>query len=120
MGLKIVVIGGASPYPPELVEGFANRPAPLPIDELVLHDIDPDRLDVVGGLARRILGRLGWPGPLVTATARDGAPAGAGVVLVQLRIGGQSARHLDETLPLDFGAIGQETTGAGGFAKALR
>ncbi|MFL5756153.1 MAG: 6-phospho-beta-glucosidase [Chloroflexota bacterium] len=120
MGLKIVVIGGGSTYTPELVEGFANRTATLPIDELVLHDIDPDRLDVVGGLARRILGRLGWPGRLVTTTDRDAALDGAAFVLVQLRIGGQAARHLDETLPLDFGAIGQETTGAGGFAKALR
>jgi 6-phospho-beta-glucosidase len=41
-------------------------------------------------------------------------------VLIQIRVGGQAARLLDETVPLACGCIGQETTGAGGFAKALR
>jgi 6-phospho-beta-glucosidase len=120
MGVKIAVVGGGSTYTPELIEGFATRPDRLPIDELVLLDIDPERLDVVGGLARRMLARLGWGGRLVTSLDRDAAIDGADYVLIQLRVGGQAARLVDETLPRRFGTIGQETTGAGGFAKALR
>ena len=120
MGIKVAVIGGGSTYTPELVEGLANRRARLPIDELVLHDIDADRRDLVGGLAGRMLRRMEWDGRLTLTGDATAAVDGADFVLIQLRIGGQAARLLDETLPLPFGTIGQETTGAGGFAKALR
>ena len=120
MGLKVAVIGGGSTYTPELIDGLASRHARLPIDELVLHDINPERRDVVGGLARRMLTRLGWGGRLTLTDDARAAIDGASFVLIQLRIGGQAARLLDETLPLRFGTIGQETTGAGGLAKALR
>ena len=118
--MKIAVIGGGSTYTPELIEGFAARADVLPVDELVLEDISEERLDIVGGLARRILARTGHPARLVTTTSLDDAVDGAAAVLVQLRVGGQQARLTDETLPGQFGLIGQETTGAGGFAKALR
>jgi 6-phospho-beta-glucosidase len=120
MGLKVAVVGGGSTYTPELVEGFARRAAILPIDELVLMDPDAGRLEIVGGLAGRILRRAGWPGRLVLTGDRSAALDGAAFTLVQLRVGGQAARFVDETLPHRFGAIGQETTGPGGFAKALR
>jgi 6-phospho-beta-glucosidase len=120
MGTKVTVVGAGSTYTPELVEGFARRTERLPVDDLVLYDIDAARLAVVGGLARRMLDRLGWPGRLTLTGDRDAAIDGADFVLLQLRVGGQAARLSDETLPLDFGVIGQETTGAGGFAKALR
>lgn len=120
MGLKVAVVGGGSTYTPELIEGFVNRADRLPVDELVLLDIDPERREVVGGLARRILDRLGWSGRLVVTDDQDAALDGASFVLIQLRVGGQAARLRDETLPTQFGTIGQETTGAGGFAKALR
>jgi 6-phospho-beta-glucosidase len=120
MGLKVAVIGGGSTYTPELIDGLASRHARLPIDELVLHDINAERRDVVGGLAQRMLTRLGWAGCLTLTDDAHAAIDGASFVLIQLRIGGQAARLLDETLPLRFGTIGQETTGAGGLAKALR
>ncbi len=120
MGVKIAVVGGGSTYTPELVEGFITRNDRLPVDELVLLDIDQERLDIVGGLADRILRRRGWPGRLTSTTDRDAAIEGADFVVIQLRVGGQAARFVDETLPLRYGCIGQETTGAGGFAKALR
>lgn len=120
MGLKLAVIGGGSTYTPELVEGFTRRSDRLPVDELVLHDIDPERLEIVGGLARRMLVRAGWPGRLTTTADRESAVDAADFVVIQLRVGGQAARLLDETIPPRFGLIGQETTGAGGFAKALR
>ena len=120
MGVKLAVVGGGSTYTPELIDGIARRNDRLPVDELVLHDIDRERLDIVGGLAGRMLERLGWGGRLVLTEDIDAAIAGASYVLIQLRVGGQAARLVDETLPPRFGTIGQETTGAGGFAKALR
>jgi len=120
MGLRIAVVGGGSTYTPELVEGFARRASRMPMDELVLLDIDPERLSIVGGLAQRMLDKLDWPGRLTLTGDRDAAIDGADFVLIQLRVGGQAARLVDETLPPRFGVVGQETTGAGGFAKALR
>ena len=118
--MKVAVIGGGSTYTPELVEGFGLRRDVLPVEELVLHDIDQQRLDVVGGLAQRILRKLDFPGRLTLTTDRERAVEGADFVLVQLRVGGLKARLQDETIPPRFGCIGQETTGPGGFAKALR
>jgi 6-phospho-beta-glucosidase len=120
VGVKIAVVGGGSTYTPELIEGITVRGDRLPVDELVLLDPDPERAEVVGGLARRMLDRLEWRGRLIITPNTDGALDGADFVVVQLRVGGQAARFVDETLPLRFGTIGQETTGAGGFAKALR
>ena len=120
MGLKIAVVGGGSTYTPELVEGLATRSDRLPVDELVLFDVDPERLEVVGGLAGRMLARAGWGGSLRRTGRREDAIDGADFVVVQLRVGGQAMRLVDETLPLEFGCVGQETTGPGGFAKALR
>src|SRR5262245_4031504 len=120
LGVKLAVVGGGSTYTPELIEGIARRADRLPVDELVLLDIDPERLGIVGGLAGRMLDRLGWGGRLTLTGDADAAIDGASFVLIQLRVGGQAARLVDETLPPKFGTIGQETTGAGGFAKALR
>jgi 6-phospho-beta-glucosidase len=118
--VKVVVVGGGSTYTPELIEGFADRDAALHVEDLVLLDVDAERLAVVGGLARRMLERRGWPGRLTLTTGQDGAFDGADFVLLQIRVGGQATRFVDETLPHRFGCIGQETTGPGGFAKALR
>jgi 6-phospho-beta-glucosidase len=120
VGVKIAVVGGGSTYTPELIEGFLTHRERLPVDELMLLDINSERLEIVGGLAQRILTRNEWPGELVLTSDRDRALEGANFVIVQLRVGGQAARLVDETLPLEFGCIGQETTGPGGFAKALR
>jgi 6-phospho-beta-glucosidase len=120
MGLKIAVVGGGSTYTPELVQGFADRAERLPVDDLALLDPDAERLEVVGGLARRMLARRGFGGRLALTGRLEEALDGADFVIVQLRVGGQAQRRVDETLPLEFGCIGQETTGPGGFAKALR
>jgi 6-phospho-beta-glucosidase len=120
MGVKVAVIGGGSTYTPELVEGFVTRGDRLPVDELVLLDIDPERLAVVGALADRMVRRAGWSGSVRLTDDRAEALEGADFVIVQLRVGGQAARFTDETIPLRFDCIGQETTGPGGFAKALR
>jgi 6-phospho-beta-glucosidase len=120
MGVKVVVAGGGSTYTPELVEGFVRRAERFQVDELVLLDIDPDRLEIVGGLAGRMLERAGYGGRLRLRADAEEAVDGASFVIVQLRVGGQAARLLDETIPPRFGCVGQETTGPGGFAKGLR
>ncbi|MBX9398329.1 6-phospho-beta-glucosidase [Streptomyces sp. TRM72054] len=118
--MKLTVVGGGSTYTPELVDGFARLRDTLPIEELVLVDPAADRLDLVGGLARRIFARQGHGGRVVTTSDLDAGVEGADAVLLQLRVGGQAARRQDETWPLECGCVGQETTGAGGLAKALR
>ena len=114
--MKVAVIGAGSTYTPELVSGLTR----VPLDELALMDVDAERLEVVGGLAKRMLGKAGYEGGLTLTGDLDAALDGAAYVLVQIRVGGQAARLRDETIPLACGCIGQETTGAGGLAKALR
>ncbi|MHB9132297.1 MAG: 6-phospho-beta-glucosidase [Armatimonadota bacterium] len=116
--LKITVIGGGSTYTPELVEGFLH--GDVPVREIALMDNDAARLAVVGGLARRMVAAAGDPLVLTLTTDRAAALDGADVVITQLRVGGMAARALDESIPPRYGLIGQETTGPGGFAKALR
>ncbi|MEV6486204.1 6-phospho-beta-glucosidase [Streptomyces sp. NPDC051576] len=118
--MKLTVVGGGSTYTPELIDGFARLRDTLPVEELVLVDPAPERLELVGGLARRIFARQGHPGRIVTTFDLDAGVEGADAVLLQLRVGGQAAREQDETWPLECGCVGQETTGAGGLAKALR
>jgi 6-phospho-beta-glucosidase len=116
----VAVVGGGSTYTPELVDSLCSHEDRLAVDELVLLDPDLDRLEAVGGLAGRILAQQGWAGELVMTDDRKRAIDGADFVVVQLRVGGQAARHTDETLPIGYGCLGQETTGPGGLAKALR
>ena len=118
--MKVTVVGGGSSYTPELIDGVGRLRDLAPVSELVLHDPDRERLDTIAGISSRILTRQGWPGRLSVTDDLARALDGADFVLVQLRVGGQAARHLDETIPLRCGCVGQETTGAGGFAKALR
>ncbi|ADB30299.1 glycoside hydrolase family 4 [Kribbella flavida DSM 17836] len=118
--MKLTVVGGGSTYTPELIDGFARLRDSLPVDELVLVDPAEDRLALIGGLAERIFAKQGHPGRIRTTTDVDAAVDGADAVLLQLRVGGQAARNQDETWPLECGCVGQETTGAGGLAKALR
>lgn len=118
--MKIVVVGGGSTYTPELIDGFARLRSTLPITEIVLVDPSRERRELLGGVARRMLHKQGHPA-VVTETHDVAAAAdGAAAVLLQLRVGGQQTRHRDETWPLECGCLGQETTGAGGLAKALR
>ncbi len=118
--MKLAVIGAGSTYTPELISGLMRECDRLEVSELVLHDIDRERRDVVGGLARRILERQGYAGVVQLTGDVDRALDGASAVLVQIRVGGQAARLRDETVPAACGCVGQETTGAGGLAKALR
>jgi 6-phospho-beta-glucosidase len=118
--LKVAVIGGGSTYTPELIKGFLNRYDTFPMDELWLMDIDPERLEVVGGFARRIVENAGSPFKVILSTDQRESVRGAAYVTTQLRVGKMPARVADEYLGRRHGLIGQETTGVGGMAKALR
>jgi 6-phospho-beta-glucosidase len=118
--MKVAVVGGGSTYTPELVDGVARLAGGIGVSELTLVDPDTTRLEVVGPVSARIMAALGHPAKVRWTTNLDDGLDGAGAVLLQLRVGGQAARHRDESWPLEYGCVGQETTGAGGLAKALR
>lgn len=118
--MKITVVGGGSTYTPELAEGFGANAAALGIDEVVLVDPAVEKLEVIGPLVQRIMRRHGSEARVAWTSDLDSGVDGAALVLLQMRVGGQSARIEDEAFPLECGCVGQETTGAGGLAKALR
>jgi 6-phospho-beta-glucosidase len=118
--MKIAVIGGGSTYTPELIKGFLDRYPQLPLDELWLMDIQPQRLEIVGDFCERIVEHAGKPFTIHITDHRQDAIRGANYVITQLRVGFLQARREDEYLGKRHGLIGQETTGIGGMAKALR
>jgi 6-phospho-beta-glucosidase len=118
--VKLAIVGGGSTYTPELIDGFARLRDSLPLEELWLVDTDPSRLELVTGMAQRMFARAGHPARVTGTTDLVAGVSDADAVLIQLRVGGQDARRGDETWPHDVHCIGQETTGPGGFAKALR
>lgn len=118
--LKVAVFGGGSTYTPELVNGFIDRHDTFPLDELWLEDIDPQRLEIVGGFAKRMVEAKGSPFRVVLTGNQKDAVKDASYVTTQLRVGQAPARVADEYLGRRHGLIGQETTGVGGMAKALR
>ncbi|NJP92331.1 6-phospho-beta-glucosidase [Nonomuraea sp. FMUSA5-5] len=118
--MRLAVVGGGSTYTPELVDGIARLREELPVTHLALVDPDAARLERVAGMARRMLAHAGHPARVLATSSLARGAEGADAVLFQLRVGGQAARDVDERLPLRCGCVGQETTGAGGLAKALR
>ncbi|KWX71259.1 6-phospho-beta-glucosidase [Paenibacillus jilunlii] len=120
--LKVAVIGGGSSYTPELIEGFILNYSTFPVSEIVLADIEEGfrKLSIVGQLAQRMVAKSGLPIEVKLTLDRRSALAGADFVSTQMRVGMLEARGWDETIPLKYGMIGQETTGPGGMMKALR
>lgn len=118
--IKVCVIGAGSSYTPELIEGFIESWQELPVGEISLMDINLRRLEIVGGLAKRMVQAADCPIVVELTQDRQKAIAGSHFVISQIRVGGMAARIIDEKIPPQFGVIGQETTGPGGFAKALR
>jgi 6-phospho-beta-glucosidase len=118
--MKLAIVGGGSTYTPELIDGFLRHRDVLPVDELWLIDPSEERRRLVGGMAQRMFEHGGHPGVVHATDDLIAGVTDADAVLFQLRVGGQDARHGDETWPHEAGVIGQETTGPGGFAKALR
>ncbi|MCL2016043.1 MAG: 6-phospho-beta-glucosidase [Defluviitaleaceae bacterium] len=117
---KIAIIGAGSTYTPELIEGIVNRRESLPVRELALMDIDSRKLNIVGSLAERMVSHAKLSAKVVLTEDYDKALENADFVFVQIRVGKLPARLLDEKIPLKYNLLGQETTGIGGFFKALR
>jgi 6-phospho-beta-glucosidase len=118
--MKVTVIGAGSTYTPELVNGFLARAAIFPLGELWLMDVDAQRLELLGGFVRRMVRAKGDPFRVSLTTDRRLALQEADYVITQLRVGQMEARRQDEYLGRRHNLIGQETTGVGGMAKALR
>jgi 6-phospho-beta-glucosidase len=118
-GVNVCIVGAGSSYTPELIEGISHKPE-LGISELRLHDIDLKRLEIMAGLTRRMLAAAGCGIKVTQGTDLATLLPGADFVVTQIRVGGMAARDLDETIPLKYGVVGQETTGPGGMFKALR
>ena len=118
--MKITIIGAGSPYTPEMIFKLAEEQAELPTEEICLMDIDENKLDIMHGFCCRYAARLGLKAKIGKTTDRKRALDGADFVNTQIRVGGNRSRVKDEKIPLSHGLIGQETTGAGGFAKGLR
>ena len=120
--LKVAVIGGGSSYTPELIEGILNRKDRLPVRELWLVDVPmgEKKLAIIADMARRMADKVGAQMEIHATLNRREAISGADFVITQFRVGGLDARAKDESIPLKYNVIGQETTGPGGYAKALR
>ena len=118
--IQVTVIGSGSTYCPELVDGFIKARDELHLTRLNLMDIDKRKRTIVGNLCVRML-RAAEMDTVVTMTDNlEESLQGADFVVTQIRVGMLKARYLDETIPLKYDLIGQETTGIGGFFKALR
>jgi 6-phospho-beta-glucosidase len=89
-------------------------------DDVVLHDVDPARLDRIALVLEGQAAAHGEPAPFRTTTDLDDALEGADFVFVAIRVGGLEGRTVDEGVPLGHGILGQETTGPGGIGFALR
>lgn len=119
--IKIAIIGAGSNYTPELIRGIISQSAKdLPIAQITMMDIDAKRLDIMAGLAERMLKKSGRAIRVCAERDLKKAVTGVDFVISQIRVGGVDARVLDEKIPLKYDTLGQETTGAGGMFKALR
>lgn len=119
--ITLCIVGAGSSYTPELIDGLLRYPhEELPVREIRLTDIDGTRLDIMAGLSQRMIHASGRDITLRAGPELDPLLEGVHFVITQIRVGGMAARHIDESVPLKYGVIGQETTGPGGMFKALR
>ncbi|NLZ83436.1 MAG: 6-phospho-beta-glucosidase, partial [Clostridiales bacterium] len=120
--IKLVVIGGGSSYTPELVEGVINNYNTLPVRELIFVDVPmgEEKVKINTQFIKRMIHKAQLNIEVSYTFDRKNALKDADFVMTQLRVGGLKARSKDEHIPLKYNVIGQETTGPGGFAKALR
>lgn len=118
--LKLTIVGAGSSYTPELIEELAKEKDTLSVKEIILYDIDEKRLNIMAGFCRRYAAKLGLTVSITATMELDRALYGTDFVDTQIRVGGNKQRILDEKIPLKYGLVGQETTGAGGMMKAFR
>ena len=120
MGLKITVIGAGSSYTPELFADLAAEAEPLNVEQVALMDLNAERATFVASVSEKLVKATGQNIKVRGTADLEDAIRGADFIILQIRVGGLSARVRDEKLPMEFGMVGNETTGAGGFVCALR
>lgn len=120
MALKIAIIGGGSAYAPGLINSFIQKADVFQDSELALMDIAEKELEIVSLLAQKMVKAKGAQIKITATQHQKEAISGSNYVLSTFRQGGFQARHLDESIPLKYDVIGQETIGPGGFFFAMR
>ncbi len=116
--MKITILGAGSVRAPLMLKAILNRQARMGLTELALMDVDGERLDLIGTVTAPL--EIGAAFQTTRTTDAREALTGADFVITTFRVGGVEARVVDERVPLRRGMLGQETTGPGGFAMALR
>jgi 6-phospho-beta-glucosidase len=120
MAARIAIIGAGSGYLPGVIRGVLHRADDLAGSELACYDVHEGHLGIMTRLARAMFKARGADITVTDHHALEPALADADFVFTTFRPGGLPARHLDESIPLRYGVIGQETIGPGGFLMALR
>ena len=117
MKMALIGTGVRTPF---VLHGLADRERDLGLTEVALHDADHERLEIMSALGAHLC--RGWGARFAVRPERDAraALADSRFVFTAIRVGRERARALDEQLPLKYGVLGQETTGPGGFAMAMR
>jgi 6-phospho-beta-glucosidase len=118
--VKLSLIGAGSTYTPELIDGILKRLEGFPITQVCMMDIDEHRLELVAGFCRRMVAARGSSLRIEATSSLTKALQGADFIVTQIRVAGQKGRHWDILLGKKYGIVGQETTGVGGFSKAMR
>ena len=116
--MKLAVLGGGGVRVPAFIRGVLSRPAVF--DRICLFEPDALRRETIGRLAAELAAPLGQPGVVTVTPDVAEAFTGADFVFSAIRVGGDSGRVIDEDVALRRGLVGQETTGPGGCAMALR
>ncbi len=117
---KVSILGGGGVRAPLLIHGLARAKEALGTRELALFDSDPTRAEIIARLGREIVRRLDGGFEIRVESELERAVEGAAIVLNSIRVGGMAARARDERIVIECGLAGQETTGPGGAAMALR
>ena len=118
--MKITVIGGGGVRGPLFVASALRRANAIRLDEISLMDIRPDKLEIMAAISRQIGVMMESPVRITHTTDAVAALDGASHVVTAIRVGDEMGRVLDERIALKHGVLGQETTGPGGFAMAMR
>ncbi len=118
--MKLTVLGGGGVRLPLLIRGLIHEGQAGTFDRVTLFDIEEERLSIMGQLAQHLLREAQSAIRLDYTTDIREALAGADFVFSAIRVGESQGRIVDEKVALRHGVVGQETTGPGGFAMALR
>ncbi|MDY0970318.1 6-phospho-alpha-glucosidase [Siccibacter turicensis] len=117
---NIVLVGGGSTWTPGLLKALCKMKTRLPLNKLVMFDVNAERQAVIGEYAK-VLFREEYPEvELIWTTDKEVALRDMDFIFCQMRTGGYAMREKDEKIPLSLGVIGQETCGPGGFAYGMR